>query len=355
MSLLQYVKDIIYKAKGFDNVRIPQAYDSFGILMPEASSSVQGIRPFPLPEDEHLFALLWNIHDGHLLSATILPTPYPFCYERSFLSGTRTQLHSHEYLEFFYVLEGEYHQKILETEYIFHPGEFCLIDKNCLHQEILDENECTIVFFGITNAMFTSISDNHTAPEDIASFLHMALLEQKALQQLLTFRPRETHVIQDMEDTLRSVLYELSRHDIATPIICSGLMTRVFQMLGSQYEFSLSKKQRQRMNVILFNQLTDFIKLHLNHISIQMLTQEFHFYEDYFNRLLKVQTGMTYIEYLQMLRLERAELLLTETNNTIEQIAEEVGYHNKGYFYRIFIERNNCTPAQYRKKRQERL
>ena len=155
MSLLQYVKDIIYKAKGFDNVRIPQAYDSFGILMPEASSSVQGIRPFPLPEDEHLFALLWNIHDGHLLSATILPTPYPFCYERSFLSGTRTQLHSHEYLEFFYVLEGEYHQKILETEYIFHPGEFCLIDKNCLHQEILDENECTIVFFGITNAMFT--------------------------------------------------------------------------------------------------------------------------------------------------------------------------------------------------------
>ena len=299
MSLLQYVKNIIYKAKGFDNVRIPQAYDSFGILMPEASSSVQGIRPFPLPEDEHLFALLWNIHDGHLLSATILPTPYPFCYERSFLSGTRTQLHSHEYLEFFYVLEGE--------------------------------------------------------PEDIASFLHMALLEQKALQQFLTFRPRETHVIQDMEDTLRSVLYELSRHDIATPIICSGLMTRVFQMLGSQYEFSLSKKQRQRMNVILFNQLTDFIKLHLNHISIQMLTQEFHFYEDYFNRLLKVQTGMTYIEYLQMLRLERAELLLTETNNTIEQIAEEVGYHNKGYFYRIFIERNNCTPAQYRKKRQERL
>ena len=83
----------------------------------------------------------------------------------------------------------------------------------------------------------------------------MALLEQKALQQFLTFRPRETHVIQDMEDTLRSVLYELSRHDIATPIICSGLMTRVFQMLGSQYEFSLSKKQRQRMNVILFNQL----------------------------------------------------------------------------------------------------
>ena len=80
-----------------------------------------------------------------------------------------------------------------------------------------------------------------------------------------------------------------------------------------------------------------------------MLTQEFHFYEDYFNRLLKVQTGMTYIEYLQMLRLERAELLLTETNNTIEQIAEEVGYHNKGYFYKLFQEKYEETPASYRR------
>lgn len=352
MSLFQYVKDTIYQTS---QAQMPKAYEQFGILIPEYSSSAQGVRPYPLSDEEHLFALLWNIHDGHQLSATFLPTPYPFCYEKEFLPGTRTQLHSHEYLEFFYVMEGEYHQKILGTEYIFHPGEFCLIDKNCLHQEILDENECTIVFFGITNAMFTSISDHHTAPGDIASFLHMALLEQKSLQQFLMFRPREPKIVKDMENTLLSILCELTRHDIATPLICRGLLTRVFQILGSQYEFSLSKQQRRRMNLILLNQITDFMKLHLNHISIQMLTKEFHFHEDYFNRLLKSQTGMTYTEYLQMLRLERAEQLLSETDCTIEQIAEEVGYHNKGYFYRIFVERSGCTPAQYRRKRQEKL
>ena len=56
-----------------------------------------------------------------------------------------------------------------------------------------------------------------------------------------------------------------------------------------------------------------------------------------------------------MLRLDKAEQLLTDTDNTIEQIAEEVGYRNKGYFYRIFVERRGCTPAQYRRKRQEKL
>ncbi len=86
-----------------------------------------------------------------------------------------------------------------------------------------------------------------------------------------------------------------------------------------------------------------------------MLTKEFHFHEDYFNRLLKSQTGMTYTEYLQMLRLEKAEQLLTDTDNTIEQIAEEVGYRNKGYFIESLSSEEAVHLAQYRRKRQEKL
>lgn len=78
--------------------------------------------------------------------------------------------------------------------------------------------------------------------------------------------------------------------------------------------------------------------------------EEFHFQEDYFNRLIKTQTGLTYTEYLQLLRLRRAETLLLTTDATIDQITEAVGYHNKGYFYKIFTERHQLTPAQFRKK-----
>ena len=64
----------------------------------------------------------------------------------------RTQMHSHEYLELFYVIDGEYHQKILGREYVFQKGELCLIDKNCHHQEILDDGSSTILFIGITTS-----------------------------------------------------------------------------------------------------------------------------------------------------------------------------------------------------------
>ena len=70
MSLLQYVKNTIYQASG-EEIKTPDAYERFGILIPESASTAQGVRPFPLPDDEHLFALFWNIHDGHKLSVNI--------------------------------------------------------------------------------------------------------------------------------------------------------------------------------------------------------------------------------------------------------------------------------------------
>ena len=59
---------------------------------------------------------------------------------------------------------------------------------------------------------------------------------------------------------------------------------------------------------------------------------------------------MTYTEYLQHLRLQKAEELLLHTRLTIDAIAAEVGYKNKGYFYRIFTKRHRMTPAQFRKE-----
>ena len=104
------------------------------------------------------------------------------------------------------------------------------------------------------------------------------------------------------------------------------------------------------MNWILFEEITDYMENHLTQISITGLSEEFHFQEDYFNRLIKTQTGLTYTEYLQLLRLRRAETLLLTTDATIDQITEAVGYHNKGYFYKIFTERHRMTPAQFRKE-----
>ena len=77
---------------------------------------------------------------------------------------------------------------------------------------------------------------------------------------------------------------------------------------------------------------------------------QFHFQEDYFNRLIKNKTGMTYSGYIQSIRLEKAKQLLQTTSMTVDAVAEAVGYHNKGYFYKIFTTNTGRTPMQFRKE-----
>lgn len=318
------------------------------IMCPEYSLHLDDRKTYPLPKEEHLFALCWTINMGRRLYGTIKPSAASFCYSCSFEPGDKTQRHTHEYLELAYIVSGRFRQRILEKDIIFEQGELCLIDKNCLHQDYLDSNSASILFLGIANDIFEEIMDSHVAADRIVSFLQSALLKQKDLQQYLHFKPH-SGAAPRLEECLKDLLKELILHDEASSYICRGLLMRIFRILSTDYDFSLSRELQREMNWLLYEEITAYIQKNYRHISIRQLCEQFHFQEDYFNRLLKQKTGMTYTEYVQNLRLDEAERLLTGSSLSIEQIADAVGYQNKGYFYRIFAERHRMTPAKYRK------
>lgn len=68
-----------------------------------------------------------------------------------------------------------------------------------------------------------------------------------------------------------------------------------------------------------------------------------------FTQKFKASYGMTPIQHLTAIRLEKAKRLLTETTLTLEQISESIGYQNGYYLNRIFKKHMNVTPATYRK------
>ena len=345
------LSDFCRRITGPDTRLLPENHKlGARLVCPEYSKSVQEVKTYPLLGQDRSFLLCWNFDSPGNLYATMMPSPENFCYHYSYSEGKYTQLHTHDYLELSYVVEGEFHQRILNKDVVFQKGDLCLIDKNCLHQEIMEGTSATLLFLGITNVMFQDIMKRQITTERISSFLKMALMEQKSLQQYLHFLPQAEEAVSQMDETMTSLLLELQRHDEASPIICRGLLLRIFRILNTQYEFSLSKKLRQKMNWILYEEISDYMKQNMKNISIRMLCEEFHFQEDYFNRLLKNRTRMTYTEYLQHLRLQKAEELLLHTRLTIDAIAAEVGYKNKGYFYKIFTERHRMTPAQFRKE-----
>ena len=75
----------------------------------------------------------------------------------------------------------------------------------------------------------------------------------------------------------------------------------------------------------------------------------------HFQKLFKINIGMSPIEYLRDLRLERARELLETTFLQIQEIKTKVGIQNDSHFTRDFKKKYGVTPTEYRKFHSEEI
>ena len=73
----------------------------------------------------------------------------------------------------------------------------------------------------------------------------------------------------------------------------------------------------------------------------------------YFSTLFRQETGVSFVEHLTGIRLEKAKALLMCTNMRSSEIAYEVGYKDAHYFSYIFKKVCGCTPKEYRARKGE--
>ena len=68
-----------------------------------------------------------------------------------------------------------------------------------------------------------------------------------------------------------------------------------------------------------------------------------------FRKIFKEYTGFAPAQYIQQVRINMAKELLTNTSRSIKEIAFELGYENKDYFFTAFRKISGMTPTEYRK------
>lgn len=75
-----------------------------------------------------------------------------------------------------------------------------------------------------------------------------------------------------------------------------------------------------------------------------------HFSADHFTRKFKEEIGQTPAQYVQSRRIAVAAQRLVSTTDTIERIAEQIGFQDRFHFSRVFIRKMGIGPATYRKR-----
>ena len=68
----------------------------------------------------------------------------------------------------------------------------------------------------------------------------------------------------------------------------------------------------------------------------------------YFSYMFKVLKGLTFVQYVNGLRIKRALNLLRLTDKSVYEIAFESGFNNISHFNRIFKRETGMSPNKYR-------
>ena len=70
----------------------------------------------------------------------------------------------------------------------------------------------------------------------------------------------------------------------------------------------------------------------------------------YCGALFSQETGQTILQYTNRLRITKAKELLHFTNDSVSEIAAEVGIEDLYYFSRLFKKLVGMSPSEYRKR-----
>ncbi|MCL2057702.1 MAG: helix-turn-helix domain-containing protein [Oscillospiraceae bacterium] len=107
----------------------------------------------------------------------------------------------------------------------------------------------------------------------------------------------------------------------------------------------------------LMNRILDYINANFtdNNISLKDVSSRFNITDKYLSALFKEKVVVNFSDYLENLRLSYAENLLLQTDKTINEISESVGYITPSTFYKAFKRKFGITPTNYLKLKESEL
>lgn len=141
--------------------------------------------------------------------------------------------------------------------------------------------------------------------------------------------------------------------------VCSGLLAKVKMMeLLSYYLLELAEGQAGQETIALRNRpasswlqpLLQYITDHLDRdLNIQELAEQVCLHPNYFIRMFKEQMGVPPIQYILRVKMEKAQELLVQTEESVSEVARQVGFQDYFHFSKQFKKLVGMAPTEYRK------
>jgi len=108
----------------------------------------------------------------------------------------------------------------------------------------------------------------------------------------------------------------------------------------------------RNIDVQVFSILTFMAQNYHEDISLNTLAEKYHFTTVYLSRLIKKETGYSFVDILTCIRLMNAVDLLKDSKCKIHIVCDKVGFKDQRYFSQVFRKVFGHNPVEYRKQNE---
>lgn len=252
--------------------------------------------------------------------------------------------HKHNYIEIVYVCAGEITHYIDGKELVTQQGDLLLMNQHVKHSVKRAELDDIGINFIALPEFFDIPFQMMRKQNVIADFLIGTLRQNNPMPQYLLFRLKgQKRIANLMENMIASLVCETENEDV----INQYSMGLVFLYLINHTD-KLAHNSSCHYEDIVVQATLKYIDNQYRTAVLSRIAEDFNQSLPAISRLIKKNTGYTFIELLMRKRFQKAVMFLIETELPVEEIAANVGYENLSYFYRQFKARYGMTPNQYR-------
>lgn len=253
--------------------------------------------------------------------------------------------HRHNYVEMIYMCHGSTTHIINDKEKItLSPGDLLFLNQYAT-QEILPAGEDDIAINFIILPEFFDRSISMIERENVLwDFLISTLSQDTSLMSYLHFQAKDVLPVQNLIENMIWNLIEKKKNTNSINQVTMGLL---FMNL-SAFSIPVVQEQKNSYEKNLIFEILKYIESHYKSGTLTEISEIVKLPSYYVSRLLRKYTQSTFKELLQQRKLQQAVYFLTQTTLPTDAIIEAIGYNNSSFFYRIFREKYECSPKEYR-------
>lgn len=229
------------------------------------------------------------------------------------------------------------------------------------YESLQFENENRNLMFRIEKEKifvnFILVEDFREAKNAIYNIIDEDVAEVSSLQtlkvKLFGLIDKMMYAITNLAE--RSEYYSIINQELIDSLLNASSipeLKRIIDIIFSELDSTKLKSQSDHDVNVKIQDILEYIENNINNpdLNVSMIAEEFNMTISKLSKYMKKELGQGALDYIHLLRIKHAKQLLSIENNTLADIAIEVGYYNYRTLVSRFKKYEGVTPTQYREK-----